>query len=57
VRRSRDEMYIGHAHLFVCCVSVCLSLVAFTHYCTDLDVTWGNGRICSRCMGFVAITK
>jgi len=26
------------------CVCVCLSLAAFLHYCTDLDVTWGNGR-------------
>jgi len=24
-------------------VSVCLSLAAFPHYCTDPDVTWGNG--------------
>ena len=23
-------------------LSVCLSLVAFPHYCTDLDVTWVN---------------
>ena len=23
------------------CVCVCLSLAAFTHYCTDQDVTWG----------------
>ena len=29
------------------CVSVCLSLAAFPHYCTDLDVTWGNGSGCS----------
>jgi len=38
----------------------------FTHYCTDPDVTWGNGRgalqlcnigrIGNRCMGFVAVT-
>ena len=28
------------------CVSVCLSLAAFPHYCTDLDVTWGSGRGC-----------
>jgi len=28
------------------CVSVCLSLAAFPHYCTDLDVTCGNGRGC-----------
>ena len=25
-------------------MSVCLSLAAFLHYCTDPDVTWGNGR-------------
>jgi len=29
----------GHGHL-----CVCLSLAAFPHYCTDPDVTWGNGR-------------
>jgi len=28
------------------CVSVCLSLAAFPHYCTDPDETWGNGRQC-----------
>ena len=28
------------------CVCVCLSLVAFPHYCTDLDVTWRNGICC-----------
>ena len=27
-------------------MSVCLSLAAFPHYCTDPDVTWGNGRVC-----------
>jgi len=32
-------MYIGHDRL-----CVCLSLATFTHYCTDPDVTWGNGR-------------
>jgi len=26
------------------CVSVCLSLATFPHYCTDPDVSWGNGR-------------
>ena len=26
------------------CVAVCLSLAAFSHYCTDADVSWGNGR-------------
>jgi len=33
-------MYIGQDPLSVC-VSVCLSLAAFPHYCTDPDVTWG----------------
>jgi len=27
-------------------LSVCLSLAAFPHYCTDPDVTWGNGKGC-----------
>ena len=27
-------------------VCVCLSVAAFPHYCTDPDVTWGNGRWC-----------
>jgi len=54
-------MYIGHARL-----SVCLSVAACPHYCTDQDETWGNGkrcppvvhyrRICNRCTGFVAMT-
>ena len=26
--------------------SVCLSAAACPHYCTDPDVTWGNGRGC-----------
>jgi len=30
-------MYTGHTHL-------CPSLAAFPRYCTDPDVTWGNGR-------------
>jgi len=34
-------MYIGHARL-----CVCLSLAAFSYYCTEPDVTWGNGRRC-----------
>ena len=33
-------MYIAMA----VCVSVCLPLAAFPHYCTDLDVTWGSGK-------------
>ena len=40
MRHSRDEMYIGHGRLCFC-MSVCLSLAAFPHYCTDPDVTWG----------------
>jgi len=36
IRRSRGEMYIGHS------LCVCLSLVAFPHYSTDADVTWGH---------------
>ena len=28
------------------CLCVCLFLTACPHYCTDLDVTWGNGRGC-----------
>jgi len=28
------------------CLSVCLSLAVFPHYCSDPDVTWGNGRGC-----------
>jgi len=28
------------------CVFVWLSLAAFSHYCTDPYVTWGNGRRC-----------
>jgi len=40
VSRRRREMYSGHGRL--CLYHVCLSLVAFPHYCTDPDVTWGN---------------
>ena len=43
--RRRREMYTGHARLFVL-LSVCLSAAACPHYCTDPDVTWGNGRGC-----------
>jgi len=28
------------------CISVCLSTAAFQHYCTDPDITWGDGREC-----------
>ena len=61
VKRSRGEMYSGHGRL-----SVCLSVAAFPHYCTDPDISWGNAwgcrlvvyywRICSRCSDFVAMT-
>ena len=39
VKRSRGKMYIGHGRLYVC-----LSLAAFSHYCTDPDVSWRYGR-------------
>jgi len=39
VSRRRREMYIGHGRL-----CVCLSLAAFTQYCTDPDLTWGMMR-------------
>jgi len=42
---GRREMYNGHGRLCVCLsISVCLSFAAFPHYCTDPDVSWGNGR-------------
>jgi len=41
--RTGYKMYIGHARL---CMCVCLSLATFLHYCTDLDITWGNGMGC-----------
>jgi len=44
MRRSRGKMYIRRG-----CLRVCLSLAAFPHYCTDPDVTWGNGRGASSC--------
>jgi len=34
-------MYIRHGRMCVC-LSVCLSLATFPHYCTDPDITWGN---------------
>jgi len=43
MRHSQGKMYIGHSNLCVC-LCVCLSLTTFPHYCTDPDVTWGNGR-------------
>jgi len=39
------------------CVSVCLclSLAAFPHYCTDPDVSWGNGRWCPLVVHYWAV--
>ena len=38
---------IWHSRLYIyASVCVCLSLAAFPHYCTDPDVTLGNGRGC-----------
>jgi len=45
----RREMYSGHDRL-----CVCRSLAAFPHYCTDPDVTWGNGRGCSLVVRYLA---
>jgi len=36
------------------CLSVCLSLTPYTHYCTDPDVTWRNGRGCPLVMHYRA---
>ena len=38
-------MFSRHLHLCVC-VYLCLSVATCPHYCTDPDVTWGNGRGC-----------
>jgi len=47
VRCSRGEIYILVTAVCVSlCVSVCLPLAAFPHYCTDPDVTWENDREC-----------
>jgi len=39
---------------FVVCVSVCLSLAAFPHYCTDPDVIWGMVGVPSTVVHFLA---
>ena len=41
VSRRRREMYVGHSRQ-----CVCLCAAACPHYCTDPNVTWGNGRGC-----------
>jgi len=51
--RIRVEMYIGHGRRCVC-VSVCLFLAAFPHYCMDPDVSWGHGGRCSLVMHYWA---
>ena len=43
VSHRRCKMYSGHLCV---CVCVCVFLAAFPHYCTDPDVSWGNGREC-----------
>jgi len=35
--------------ILVTCLCVYLSLTAFPHYYTDLDITWGNGRGAPSC--------
>jgi len=46
-------MYIGRARLCVC-LSVCLSVAASPHDCTDPDATWGMVRVppCALLGGF-----
>jgi len=41
VRHSWGKMYTDHSSL-----CVCLSLAAFSHYCMDPNVSWGNNRVC-----------
>jgi len=33
--------------ILVMAVCVSVTLAAFLHYCTDPDVSWGNGRRCT----------
>ena len=39
--RVRPKYILATAVCVSVCLSVCLSLAAFSHYCTDPDVTWG----------------
>jgi len=41
VSRRRRKKYCGHARL-----SVCLFAATYSHYCTDLYVTWESGSGC-----------
>jgi len=43
---NAKRIVVTHVCVSVCLSSVCLSLAAFSHYFTDPDVTWGNGRGC-----------
>ena len=46
-REAKTNVYWLCASICVSvCLSVCLSLASLPHYCTDPDVTWGNGREC-----------
>ena len=47
-------MCIGYDHL---CLCVCLSLATFPHYCTDPNVTWGNGRRCRLVVHYWAVLQ
>jgi len=46
VSRRPREMYCGHARLCVCLSILCVCPRLHAHYCTEPDVTWGNGRGC-----------
>jgi len=41
VRHIAEAKLVTRVYVSVC-LSVCLSLAAFPHYCTDPDVTWGT---------------
>ena len=50
VNRWSFYCYISHESKCIVvtrvCVCVCLSAALFSHYCTDPNVTWRNGRGC-----------
>ena len=51
ISHETDRHTDGHGRL---CLCVCLSPAAFPHYCTDPDVTWGNGRGCPQALHYWA---